>query len=358
VCRPLSGSSKHCLLRWEGCISISIPGDSGGTCKLSIADPSTGLVTGSVRNGRGALHSYAEGNIFDRLCFDGEPLWVSGELPDDLVQPSEETVGAFPPKGPLVEIKSVALLEALVYSPSLVAAAVSGGPEAGYEAVREDGQYSCVAEKLCGTCREVSTCNLGRCIVDNIECRRLTELTSELVKICYCSIGYDIGLLSEMIDPQWTADPPLCEGGAPEGTAERIGSSCGDFEVSEFLAGTRDEPGGPVDRDDQSGAERSTCRIADLASLQPLMSFNGGSPPPPPPPPAPPEVSHPIEQTAAASAPAAVVEAAIAAAAASSPPPPAPPQPPASLPTTSSRPPSAAASTATISTSGVNTRLK
>ncbi|KAF4700956.1 hypothetical protein FOZ63_022006, partial [Perkinsus olseni] len=36
VCRPLSGSSKHCLLRWEGCISISIPGDTGGTCKLSI----------------------------------------------------------------------------------------------------------------------------------------------------------------------------------------------------------------------------------------------------------------------------------------------------------------------------------
>ncbi|KAF4745607.1 hypothetical protein FOZ62_003415 [Perkinsus olseni] len=105
VCRPLSGSSKRCLLRWEGCISISIPGDTGGTCKLSIADPSTGLVTGSVRNGRGALHSYAEGNIFDRLCFDGEPLWVSGELPDDLVQPSEETVGAFPPRGPLVEIK-------------------------------------------------------------------------------------------------------------------------------------------------------------------------------------------------------------------------------------------------------------
>ncbi|KAF4705308.1 hypothetical protein FOZ63_017026, partial [Perkinsus olseni] len=173
---------------------------------------------------------------------------------------------------------------ALVYSPSLIAAALSGGPEAGYEAVREDGQYSCVAEKLCGTCREVSTCDLGRCIVDNIECRRLTELTSELVKICYCSIGYDIGLLSQMIDPQWTADPPLCEGGsgAPEGTAERIGSSCGgkyllpsvtnllflaEFEVSEFLAGTRDEPGGPVDRDDQSGAERSTCRVITFITL-------------------------------------------------------------------------------------------
>ncbi|KAF4691449.1 hypothetical protein FOZ60_015447 [Perkinsus olseni] len=159
-----------------------------------------------------------------------------------------------------------------------------------------------------------------------------------------------------MIDPQWTADPPLCEGGAPEGTAERIGSSCGDFEVSEFLAGTRDEPGGPADRDDQSGAERSTCRVITFitlmgifmegvhqASLQPLMSFNGGSPPPPPPPPPP-----------------APPEAAIAAAAASPPPPgaAAPPQAPASLPTTSSRPPSAAASTATISTSGVNTRLK
>lgn len=42
VCRPMSGSSKHCLLRWEGGISISIAGDTGGSCELSIADPSTG----------------------------------------------------------------------------------------------------------------------------------------------------------------------------------------------------------------------------------------------------------------------------------------------------------------------------
>ncbi|KAF4757600.1 hypothetical protein FOZ63_010402 [Perkinsus olseni] len=142
--------------------------------------------------------------------------------------------------------QSVALLEALVYSPSLIAAALSGGPEAGHEAVREDGQYSCVAEKLCGTCREEA----------------YHPSSARLI-----APGYDIGLLSEMIDPQWTADPPLCEGGAPEGTAERIGSSCGDFEVSEFLAGTRDEPGGPADRDDQSGAERSTCRVITFITL-------------------------------------------------------------------------------------------
>ncbi|EER04558.1 hypothetical protein Pmar_PMAR014959, partial [Perkinsus marinus ATCC 50983] len=60
----------------------------------------------SVRNARGVLHSYAEGNLFDRLCFDGEPLWVSGQLPDDLMQPPEESIGTFPPKGPpLMDIK-------------------------------------------------------------------------------------------------------------------------------------------------------------------------------------------------------------------------------------------------------------
>ncbi|EER04559.1 hypothetical protein Pmar_PMAR014960 [Perkinsus marinus ATCC 50983] len=120
----------------------------------------------------------------------------------------------------------VALLEALVFSPPLIEAALSGGPEAGYEALRDDQQYSCVAEKLCGTCGEISTCNLGRCINDHVECRRLTDFTSELVKICYCSIGYDIGLLSAMIDPRWSADPPPCESSLPDGTADKVAASC------------------------------------------------------------------------------------------------------------------------------------
>ncbi|EER17262.1 hypothetical protein Pmar_PMAR005784 [Perkinsus marinus ATCC 50983] len=53
----------------------------------------------------------------------------------------------------------VALLEALVFSPPLTEAALSGGSKAGYEALRDDQQYSCVAEKLCGTCREVACAN-------------------------------------------------------------------------------------------------------------------------------------------------------------------------------------------------------
>ncbi|KAF4673669.1 Paired AMPhipathic helix protein [Perkinsus chesapeaki] len=53
--------------------------------------------------------------------------------------------------------QSVALLEALVLSPKLAAAALSGSYQAGYKAVREDKVYSCVAEKLCGTCLEIPT---------------------------------------------------------------------------------------------------------------------------------------------------------------------------------------------------------
>ncbi|KAF4673668.1 hypothetical protein FOL47_010251 [Perkinsus chesapeaki] len=105
VCRPLSGSSKHCLLRWEGKVSINIPGANGGICELSIVDPSSGRVAGEVRNGRGGLHSVGEGNIFDRVCFDGEPLWVSGLCPEDLAASSEHAAEAFPPTSPVVEIK-------------------------------------------------------------------------------------------------------------------------------------------------------------------------------------------------------------------------------------------------------------